>query len=110
MKDGVAFEEYCANLLKDNGFTNIETTKASGDHGVDILAEKFDVTYAVQCKYYSSPVGNKAVQEAHSGRGYYKRDIAVVMTNNSFTPQAKDEADQLGVKLWDGERLKQMIK
>ena len=107
---GEDFERYCANLLTDNGYTNIKMTPGSGDHGVDILAEKDFITYAIQCKYYSSPVGNSAIQEAYSGKGIYKRDIAVVMTNSSFTNQAIDDANNLGVKLWDNTVLEEMRK
>lgn len=105
---GIQFEEYCVSLLERSGFTNISTTKASGDHGVDILAENMDTSYAIQCKYYSGAVGNSAVQEAFSGKAYYDRDIAVVMTNSVFTQQAIDEASKLKVKLWDGNRLRSM--
>lgn len=59
---GVAFEDYCADLLIKNGFKNVRTTKGSGDHGVDILAENMDTTYAIQCKNYSGSVGNSAVE------------------------------------------------
>ena len=106
---GEEFEDYCASLLKENGYINVETTKASGDHGIDIFAEKDFISYAIQCKYYSSPVGNSAVQEAFSGKGFYQKDIAVVMTNNSFTPQAIEEAQQLRVKLWDGDFLRDVF-
>ncbi len=107
---GEDFEQYCADLLKYNGYVNIETTKASGDHGVDVLAEKDDISYAIQCKYYSSPVGNGAIQEAYSGKKIYGRDIAVVMTNNTFTNQAVDDANSLGVKLWGMDRISELAK
>lgn len=55
--DGHEFEYFCAELLKENGFVNVEVTQASGDFGVDVLAEKDGVTYAVQCKCYSDKVG-----------------------------------------------------
>ena len=45
--DGHEFEYFCAELLKENGFVNVEVTQASGDFGVDVLAEKDGVTYAV---------------------------------------------------------------
>lgn len=105
IRTGEEFEQYCASLLEKNGYIRINTTPGSGDHGVDILAEKDTITYAIQCKYYSSPVGNSAVQEVYTGKGFYHRDIAIVMTNNTFTKQAKEEAEALGVKLWDGEVL-----
>lgn len=103
--DGIIFEKFCRNLLQMNGFTNIEFTPGSGDHGIDLLAEKDDITYAIQCKCYSSNIGNAAVQQAHTGKSIYHKDISVVMTNRYFTQQAIDEADSLGVKLWDRDRI-----
>ena len=66
--DGHDFEFFCADLLRTQGFIDVEVTRGSGDFGVDILAEKDGVTYAIQCKCYTAPVGVKAVQEAYAGR------------------------------------------
>lgn len=99
--DGHKFEYFCANLLEKNNFYGVKVTKGSGDHGVDITANRNGVSYAIQCKCYSQAVGNKAVQEAYSGKAIYKKDIAVVMTNNFFSKQAIDDAKTLGVLLWD---------
>lgn len=55
--DGFEFEYYCADLLSANGFVNVEVTRSTGDYGVDILAEKEGITFAIQCKRYSKPVG-----------------------------------------------------
>jgi len=107
--EGHDFEYFCADILRKNGFENVEVTQGSGDHGIDILAEKHDITYAIQCKCYSSDVGNAAVQQAHTGKSIYKKDIAVVLTNRYFTAQAKEEAAVLGVKLWDRDKLNEMI-
>ncbi|MBD5515398.1 MAG: restriction endonuclease [Lachnospiraceae bacterium] len=106
---GLEFEKYCAHILLQNGFCEIKLTPPSGDHGIDILASKNDVSYAIQCKCYSSNVGNDAIQQAHTGKSLYHRDIAVVITNRYFTPQAAEEADALGVKLWDRDKLNEMI-
>ena len=108
--EGHEFEYYCADILKENGFSDVDVTQGSGDHGIDILAEKDGITYAIQCKCYSSNIGNAAVQQAHSGKSIYKRDIAVVLTNQYFTTQAKEEASELGVKLWDRDKLNEMIE
>lgn len=107
---GIEFEYSCAEVLRKNGFENIEVTQESGDHGIDILAEKEDITYAIQCKCYSSDIGNAAVQQAYTGTEFYHRDIAVVLTNRYFTPQAIEEAKTLGVKLWDRDKLHKMIR
>lgn len=108
--DGHQFEYFCADVIRNNGFLNVEVTRGSGDHGIDILAEKDGITYAIQCKCYSSDIGNSAVQQAHTGKSLYHRDIAVVMTNRRFTPQAIEEAKALGVKLWDRDKLNEMIE
>ena len=107
--DGHDFEYYCADILKKNGFSNVEVTQGSGDHGIDILADKEDISYAIQCKCYSSNIGNAAVQQAHTGKSLYHKDIAVVLTNQYFTTQAKEEANALGVKLWDRDKLQELI-
>lgn len=107
--DGHQFEYFCANVVIKNGFKNVEVTQGSGDHGIDITAEKDGITYAIQCKCYSSNIGNAAVQQAHTGKSLYHKDIAVVMTNRYFTAQAKQEAQALGVKLWDRDKLNEMI-
>lgn len=107
--DGHQFEYFCADVIRKNGFTNVEVTQGSGDHGIDILAEKDDITYAIQCKCYSSNIGNAAVQQAHTGKSLYHKDVAVVLTNRYFTAQAKEEAQALGVKLWDRDKLNDMI-
>lgn len=105
---GIEFEKYCAYMLSKNDFTEIKITPASGDHGIDILALKNEITYAIQCKCYSDNVGNAAVQQAHTGKSLYHKDIAVVMTNRYFTAQAIEEAKSLGVKLWDRDKLIEM--
>lgn len=108
--EGHEFEHFCAKLLKDNGFIEVEVTKGSGDYGVDILAEKDGVTYAVQCKCYTDPVGVKAVQEAYAGRDYYDRMVGAVMTNQYFTAPAVNAARKLKILLWDRGYLEDMME
>ena len=108
--NGSEFEIFCSDLLKKNGFYNVKITPKSVDHGIDILAEKYEITYAIQCKCYSDNIGNSAIQQAHTGKTLYHRDIAVVMTNRYFSSQAREEATTLGVKLWDRDKLNEMIE
>lgn len=107
--DGFYFERYCAQLLLKNGFSKAEVTQGSGDFGVDILAEKDNITYAIQCKCYSNPVGNKAVQEAYSGKEFYKCMVAAVLTNSTFTRAAEETAKQTRVLLWDRSYLQELL-
>ncbi len=108
--EGHEFERFCANLLKQKGFVDVEVTKGSGDYGVDILAEKDGVTYAIQCKRYTAPVGVKAVQEAYAGRDYYDRMVGAVMTNQYFTTPAVEAAKKLKILLWDGGYVESMME
>lgn len=107
--EGHEFEYFCADLLKCIGYTDAEVTPGSGDQGVDILACKDGVKYAIQCKCYSSDIGNKAVQEVYSGAKYYNCHVPVVLTNRYFTKSAKELAQKTNVLLWDRDILEQMI-
>ena len=107
---GHDFEYYCAELLKKTGFQEVEVTKGSGDYGIDILAQKDGVTYAIQCKCYTAPVGVKAVQEAYAGRDYYDRMVGAVLTNQYFTGPAVEAAGKLKILLWDRGYLEDMAE
>ena len=108
--DGHDFEHFCAKLLESNGFCNVRVTQESNDQGIDILAEKLNVKYAIQCKCYSSDVGNKAVQEVFAGKSYYDCHVGVVLTNRYFTPSAKELAQKTQVFLWDRDKLEELIE
>jgi restriction system protein len=102
-----AFEAYCAEILKVNGW-DATTTQASGDQGVDILATRHGRKAVFQCKLYSSPVGNDAVQEAISGKAWASADSAYVVSNADFTPSAKALAAKVGVRLLHYSMLKNL--
>ena len=110
LMEGHEFEYYCAELLKKSGFQEVEVTRGSGDYGIDILAEKDGVTYAIQCKRYNAPVGVKAVQEAYAGRDYYDRMVGAVLTNQYFTQPAVEAARKLKILLWDRGYLESMLE
>ena len=78
------FELNVAVKLKELGFATC-LTKTTGDQGVDVLATKNNMNFAIQCKLYSHPVGNKAVQEVSAGRAFYRCHYAVVVSNADFT-------------------------
>lgn len=108
--EGHEFEYYCADLLMKRGFQEVEVTRGSGDYGIDILAERDGVTYAIQCKCYSAPVGVKAVQEAYAGRDYYDRMVGAVLTNQYFTAPAAEAAKKLKILLWDRDYMERMME
>ena len=64
--NGYEYELACAEYLRKKGFRDVSVTQASRDQGADIIAFRKKEKCAVQCKYYQSPVGNKAVQEVYA--------------------------------------------
>lgn len=107
--EGRDFEYFCADLLRRNGFTDVTVTSGSGDQGVDILAQKDDIRYAVQCKCYAADLGNTPVQEIHAGKEFYDCHVGAVMTNRGFTPGARQAAKRTRTLLWGREKLAQFL-
>ena len=108
--NGGDFEEYCATLLRYNGFVNITLTKTSGDQGIDIIAYKDSIKYGIQCKCYTADIGNKAVQEVFAGRTFYNCDVGIVLTNRYFTKSAVELAKKNRIHLWDRDKLIELSK
>lgn len=106
---GQEFEIWCSDILHEIGFQNIEMTPGSGDQGVDILAQKSGIKYAIQCKRYSTDLGNTPIQEVNAGKMFYHCHVGVVMTNRHFTKGAKEMAEATGTLLWDRDTLQSMI-
>lgn len=86
--DPLEYEQWCSEFLTKNGWQS-RRTSASGDQGADIVAEKAGISVVIQCKLYSIPVGNKAVQEVAAARSFYDADFAVVVGRSGFTSSAK---------------------
>ena len=108
--EGHVFEQFCAKILLKNDFDSVVVTSDSGDQGVDIIAIRDGVKYGIQCKCYSSDIGNSAVQEVYAGKTYYNCHVGVVLTNRYFTRSAKDLSDTNGILLWDRKKLLKMIE
>jgi restriction system protein len=94
----IEYEAFCAQLLELAGWKTT-LTKATGDQGADIIAEKRGKKLVVQCKFYSQPVGNKAVQEVSAAKQFVCADLAAVASNMGFTKSAKELASANGVLL-----------
>jgi restriction system protein len=95
---GIEYEIYCAEALRRAGW-NARVTIATGDQGTDIVAERNGKRVVVQCKFYTKPVGNKAVQEVVAARLHEHADQAVVVSNADYTKSARQLAGTTGVIL-----------
>lgn len=100
--DGAAYEAYVAHYLTREGYRKVTQTGQSGDMGVDIVAKKHGISYAVQCKYYSAPVSGTAVQEAVAGMAMYDCQRAMVVTNSRLTEGARRLAEANNVIVLEG--------
>lgn len=98
--DGTAFEQYVEALLRKRGY-RVQHTGGSGDLGVDLIAEKPPLKYAVQVKRQAQPVSRHAVSDAVAGKAHYGCNAAMVVTNNLFSPGAQQLAQANGCKLVD---------
>jgi HJR/Mrr/RecB family endonuclease len=82
------------------------------DQGVDGIADKNGLRIVQQCKLYSNPVGNKAVQELAAGRVHQQAHHRAVVRNNAYTTAAKQLAATNGILLshhTDLPQLEQML-
>lgn len=106
---GHEYEYHLLSRLQNETNVNAEVTSGSGDQGADLIVYSEGQTYVVQAKHYTSPVGNKAVQEAFSALSYYRADHAIVVTNAGFTKSANELALRTGVKCLDESQLISMF-
>lgn len=95
---GVEYEQYCAAVLESSGW-KVRTTRATGDQGVDIIGEIRGEIVVFQCKHYTHPIGNKAVQEVIAGRTFEHVKYAAVISNAPYTLAAKQLAASDGIVL-----------
>ncbi|MGL4873256.1 MAG: restriction endonuclease [Clostridium sp.] len=108
VRDGLEFELFLKDLFEKINYT-VKTTKASGDQGADLILIRNGETIVVQAKFYSSPVGNKAVQEVVASMKFYNASRGIVVTNNIYTKGAIELAKANNIELWDGSALEELI-
>ncbi len=109
------FERFITGLLHQMGF-EAQTTKASGDGGIDIEAVLdrpiVGGRYLFQCKRFAedNPVGSAAIREFYGALiADRKAAKGVFITTSIFTPQARDFAQGLSIELIDGEQLRRLL-
>lgn len=112
--DPYEFEHFVADLWERMDWET-EVSSASADKGVDIIARKsvpYDQLVLIQAKRYgpNSTVGSPDVQQYASLRQQYDGvDKVLIVTTNGYSRQAREIAEQLNVKLIDGEGLAHLV-
>ncbi len=105
---GYEFEDFLKTLFSKMGY-QVERTRLSGDQGADLVVIKFGEKKVVQAKRLGGKVGNYAVQEIMAAISLYQARRGMVITNNYFTPAAKELAAVNGIELIDRDGLDKMI-
>ena len=112
--DDYEFEQLVGDVWEQRGW---KTTVTSGqaDRGIDVIAEKstpFHQKHLIQAKRYSkgNKIGSPDVQQYSSLQQQESNvDSVIIVTTSSFSPQAKEIAKKLNVKLVDGAELSGII-
>jgi HJR/Mrr/RecB family endonuclease len=99
----LAYEDYCALVLRDAGWRTHTTPPQ--DQGADVVAVLRGTKAVIQCKMYTRPVGNRAVQEVIAGKLYYGANIAVVVSPAVYTCSARELASRTQVLLLHHDQL-----
>jgi len=79
-------------------------------HGVDFILSNDEEKIVVQVKQYNGKITDFSVHEILTAKEYYKADKARIVTNSSFSSGAVDLAVRNNVDLWDGKKLREIIK
>ncbi len=106
---GRRFEDEVAWWLGQAGYRQVVKTEYY-DMGVDLIARKDGIKYAVQVKRYKDPVGVSAVRAVVAGMVMYGCERSMVITNATFTKQAQRLAMANHCLLVDGDGLRDGLK
>lgn len=108
---GVEYERMLQQEIEENfPEAHVSMTSATGDHGADLIVDIKGIRIVIQAKYYQSAVGNAAVQEAFSGKGFYEADFAMVVCNSTFTRHAKELSEKVNVILATSDNYIKLIR
>ncbi|MDJ1130727.1 restriction endonuclease [Streptomyces iconiensis] len=88
---GGAFEDLVASLCRRDGCTGVRRVGGAGDNGADVLGVLPDGrSMVIQCKRYavSRAIPARDMRELAGARGYFRAEVAVLVTTSRFTAQA----------------------
>ena len=109
---GVEFENVCQALVEKMGFTT-QTTKASGDGGIDLIAYNHQPLlsgkYIIQCKRYTGSVGEPIIRDLYGVIMSERANKGILMTTGHFTKSAISFAEGKPIELIDGQKLKSLL-
>lgn len=109
------FEQLLATAFERQGYTVIDTglnnAPGSPDGGVDLILERDDKRYLVQCKQWKArKVGVSIARELYGLVASEHADGGILITSGRYTRDAHQFAEKLPLKLIDGPKLEALIQ
>ncbi|RLG16888.1 hypothetical protein DRN63_03660 [Nanoarchaeota archaeon] len=115
---GLALEKLVAMIFKGKGYDvkhNVKLMGRSGvEHQIDVYAEYKAPLHisriVVECKSYDKPVDKDIVMKLIHEVEDLGVDRGILVTTSYFTPDAVSTASGYNIDLWDGAKLKEVLK
>jgi len=115
--DGFEFEQLLVRLCQEiPEFDEVRRTRSRADGGIDLVAVNktpfVGGRVAIQAKRYAphNKVDIAAVREIIGSISQREFTKGIIITTSSFTSAARQEAERLGVELYEGERLLWLLR
>jgi HJR/Mrr/RecB family endonuclease len=107
----VEFESFIGSLFSGMGYL-VDTTKKSGDHGVDLYLRKDGNLAIVQCKRYNegNQISEGTVRDFYGSMLHERASEGYIVTTSSFTMPARHWARGKFLHLVDGRELSEWAK
>jgi len=111
-------EEYILRLFKAKGYDAKHNVKMKGRSGVlhqlDVFAEYKAPLHVskivVECKSYDKPIDKDIVMKLIHEVDDLGVDRGILVTTSYFTPDAVSTAEGYNIDLWDGAKLRELLR
>jgi hypothetical protein len=115
---GLELERLVTNLFKAKGYDarhNVKMRGRSGvEHQIDVYAEYRAPLHVskiiVECKSYDKPIDKDVVMKLIHEVEDLGVDKGILVTTSYFTPDAISTAQGYNVELWDGAKLRELLR
>jgi hypothetical protein len=106
----LAYDEWCAAVLRRDGWQAQALLAAKVDMGIDVIAEKEGVRVALRCRQHDEPVDVAAIRQAIAGCQHFETTRAVVVSTTHYTPPAEKRAASSGILLLHENQLPDLAR
>ena len=117
-KKGLELEKLIAKLFKVKGYETKHNVKLIGrsgvKHQIDVLAEYRAPLHVsriiIECKSYDKPIDKDIIMKLIQEVQDLGVDRGILVTTSYFTPDAVSTAKGYNIDLWDGTKLRNLLK